>query len=283
MTVPLLEVAPMSRRSPERDLRRKRFLMCPPRYFDVTYSINPWMDRAVPVDHARAMRQWEELVATYDRLGHAVEIVEPIPGAPDMVFSANSAIVDHGRVLTSRFRHPERTPEQEPYRQWFGHGEFSEVRQARSICEGEGDIAFAGSIVLAGFGFRTSRAAHGELQEFLGRPVVSLRLVDPRFYHLDTALCVLDERTVAYFPPAFSPGSRCVIERLFPDTIRVREPDACVLGLNMISDGRHAVFPAAALGMPELLRARGLEPVPVDMSEFLKAGGSVKCCTLELR
>ena len=82
--------------------------MCPPRYFDVTYSINPWMDRTVPVDHARAMRQWEELVATYRRLGHDVEIVEPMPGAPDMVFSANGAIVDHGRVLTSRFRHPER-------------------------------------------------------------------------------------------------------------------------------------------------------------------------------
>jgi N-dimethylarginine dimethylaminohydrolase len=283
MTVPLLEVATMSRGFPERAPRRRRYLMCPPRYFDVSYSINPWMDRSVPVDPARATAQWEHLVETYESLGHDVEIIEPVPGVPDMVFSANSAIVDGGRVLTARFRHPERTPEQLPYREWFIQREFTEVRAARAICEGEGDVTFAGPVALAGWGFRTSRGAHHELQEFFGRPVVSLRLCDPRFYHLDMALCVLDERTVAYFPSAFSAGSRCVLQRLFPDAIRVQEADALALGLNAVYDGYHVVFPSAARGMYDLVRARGLEPVAVDVSEFVKAGGGVKCCTLELR
>jgi N-dimethylarginine dimethylaminohydrolase len=283
MTVPLLEVAAISRGFRDRPSRRRRYLMCPPRYFDVSYSINPWMDRSVPVDRARATDQWEHLVETYERLGHDVEIIEPVPEGPDMVFSANSAVVDGGRVLTARFRHPERTPEQRPYRQWFVEREFSEVRAARAICEGEGDVTFVGPVALAGWGFRTSRGAHHELQEFFGRPVVSLRLCDPRFYHLDMALCVLDERTVAYFPPAFSAGSRCVLERLFPDAIRVQKADAFALGLNAVCDGEHVVLAAAAEGMADLVRSRGLEPVPVDMSEFAKAGGSVKCCTLELR
>ena len=283
MTVPLLEVAAMPRSVPEPASRRRRYLMCPPRFFDVSYSINPWMDRSVPVDRARATAQWEHLVETYERLGHDVELIEPVPEAPDMVFSANGAVVRGGRVLTARFRHAERAPEQVPYRQWFIEHGFHDVRSARAFFEGQGDVTFAGPVALAGWGFRTTRSAHHELQEFYGRPVVSLRLCDPRFYHLDMALCVLDERTVAYYPPAFSAGTRCVLERLFPEAIRVREPDAHALGLNAVSDGHHVVLPVAAEGMHDLVRARGFVPVPVEMSEFVKAGGGVRCCTLELR
>jgi N-dimethylarginine dimethylaminohydrolase len=257
--------------------------MCPPRYFDVTYSINPWMDRSVPVDRARATDQWERLVETYVGLGHRIELIEPVAGSPDMVFSANNAIVAGGRVLTARFRHPERAPEQSPYRRWFRQRKFAEVRAARAICEGEGDVAFVGSVVLAGWGFRTSHRAHHEIGEFFGRPVVSLRLRDPRFYHLDLALCVLDDDTALYFPPAFSPGSRGALERLFPDAIRVGEEDACLLGLNAVSDGHHVVLPAGTTHLCDLLRNRGFEPVTVEMTEFAKAGGGVKCCTLELR
>src|SRR2546425_8568046 len=134
MTVPLLEVGAMSKGFPERASRRRRYLMCPPRFFEISYSINPWMDRSVPVDRARATDQWEHLVETYEGLGHDVEIIEPVAGVPDMVFSANSAIVDGGRVLTARFRHPERAPEQVPYREWFVQRKFAEVRAARAIC-----------------------------------------------------------------------------------------------------------------------------------------------------
>jgi N-dimethylarginine dimethylaminohydrolase len=257
--------------------------MCPPRYFDVVYSINPWMDPSIPVDRERAMQQWEDLVTTYRRLGHDIEVVPPVPGVPDMVFSANSAVVHDGRVLTARFRHCERAPEQVPYRRWFAQQSFAEVRSARSIHEGEGDFAFVGTMMLAGWGFRTSRAAHDELQEYFGIPVVSLRLVDPRCYHLDIALCVLDAETIAYFPGAFSPGSRRVLERLFPDAIRVQEQDAYALALNAVSDGSHVVLPHSAGRTFDALCARGFEPVPVDVSEFRKAGGGVKCCTLELR
>ena len=117
----------------------------------------------------------------------------------------------------------------------------------------------------------------------LGRPVLSLRLVDPAFYHLDTALAALDDRNIAYYPGAFSPGSRRALKCLFPDAITVAEDDACALGLNAVSDGARVVLPAGAERFTHQLRARGFEPVPVDVSEFRKAGGAVKCCTLELR
>jgi N-dimethylarginine dimethylaminohydrolase len=139
-----------------------------------------------------------------------------------------------------------------------------------------------GETVLAGYGFRTDRRAHPEIAAALGLPVVSLELVDPRFYHLDTALAVLDDHTIAFYPPAFSAAARDQLHALFPDAIVVGSADAYVLGLNAVSDGLHVVLPAAATGFATQLRQAGFEPVGVDLSELLKGGGSVKCCTLEV-
>nr|WP_075743334.1 MULTISPECIES: dimethylargininase [Actinoalloteichus] len=263
--------------------------MCPPEYFEVAYAINPWMNLGVVVDRAEAMRQWQELRRTYERLGHTVEVITPEPGLPDMVFAANSGTVVDGRVLGARFRAPERAAEAEHYRRWFGENGFRDVVMPACTNEAEGDFTWTGSVLLAGTGFRTDPAAHGEAQEVLGVPVVSLRLVDPRYYHLDVALFVLAEGgpgrspLVAYLPDAFSPGSRRVLARLFPDAVLATEQDAACLGLNAVSDGRHVVLPLEATGLADQVAARGFEPVFVDVSELRKSGGGPKCCTMELR
>ncbi|MCX9190381.1 amidinotransferase [Carbonactinospora thermoautotrophica] len=261
----------------------RHYLMCPPEHFTVSYAINPWMDPSQPVDTDLALRQWETLRDTYRRLGHRVDVIEPVPGLPDMVFAANGATVIDGKVLGARFANPERVPEGPAYLGWFKEHGYDEHQEPTHVNEGEGDFLWTGKYLLAGTGFRTERAAHAEAQEFFGYPVISLQLVDPRYYHLDTALLVLDEENIAYYPEAFSPGSRRVLERLYPDAIIASAQDAAVLGLNAVSDGYHVVLPAQATGLAARLRERGYEPVPVDLSELLKGGGSVKCCTLEIR
>ena len=260
----------------------RRYLMCRPTYFAVTYRINPWMDPAAPYDNALAVAQWETLRQTFLDLGHTVELIEPLPGLPDMVFAANGATVVDGRVLGVQFRDPERADEAPAYKAWFERAGFP-VHDPKHTNEGEGDILLAGEFLLAGTGFRTVHAAHAETQEVLQRPVVTLQLVDPAYYHLDTALCVLDETTVAYLPSAFSPGSQAVLRRLFPDAVLATAADAAVLGLNAVSDGRTVVLPAQATGLAAALRERGYETVGVDVSELRKAGGGPKCCTLEVR
>ncbi|MFI0367755.1 dimethylargininase [Actinomadura sp. 1N219] len=267
----------------ERTARRRRYLMCRPEHFAVTYAINPWMDPAAGASAAKAVAQWEALRAAYLTLGHEVSLIEPIEGLPDMVFAANGALVVGGRVYGARFTHPERHAEGPAYSRWLRKNGYSEVLDAEHTNEGEGDFLTLDHVILAGTGFRTEIAAHQEAQEFLGRPVVTLRLVDPRFYHLDTALFSLGGGNVAYFPGAFSPGSRAVLERLFPDAILAGERDAAVLGLNAVCDGRNVVVNAEAVELIETLRGRGYDPVPVDLSELRKAGGGPKCCTLELR
>jgi N-dimethylarginine dimethylaminohydrolase len=257
--------------------------MVRPTYFDVEYSINPWMDPRKPTDTALAIAQWECLRDLFVELGHRVEQLEPLPGLPDMVFAANGATVVNGRVLLARFRHTQRCPEASAYLDWFRDKGYRSVRQAHWVNEGEGDYLVGGSRVLAGSGFRTNTRAHLEFQKYFGLPVIGLTLVDPRYYHLDTALAILDDDTIMYHPPAFSPDSRRLLEELYPDAITASTGDAAAFGLNAVSDGRHVVLPQAATGLIGQLRERGFEPIGVDLSELLKAGGSVKCCTLELR
>ena len=277
---------PSTRTAPVRTARTRHYLMCAPTHFDVTYAINPWMRPGVPVDRERATTQWQTLVETYRALGHRVDVLEGAPGLPDMVFAANGALVVGGRAYGARFLHPERRPEAAFHAARLRELGL-EVVEAEHTHEAEGDFLVLGSMILAGTGFRTSLHAHVEAAEVLDRPVVSLELVDPRYYHLDTAIAVLDDGTgetpadIAYLPSAFSAHSRRTLRQLFPDAVECSEADAAVLGLNAVSDGRHVVLPVQATGLAAQVAARGYQVVPVDLGELLKAGGSVKCCTQE--
>jgi N-dimethylarginine dimethylaminohydrolase len=262
---------------------RRHYLMCRPTYFAVEYAINPWMDPAVRVDRDRAIRQWEALRDLYLDLGHEVHEITPIEGLPDMVFAANGALVVDGRVYGARFASAERTPEGPAYLEWFRGAGYTETREPKHVNEGEGDFITLDDVVLAATGFRTEAAAHQEAERLLGRPVVTLQLVDPRFYHLDTALFALSGDQVAYYPGAFSEGSRRVLRALYPDALLATEEDAAVLGLNAVCDGRNVVIAAEATALAGRLRALGFEVHPVELDELRKAGGGAKCCTLELR
>jgi N-dimethylarginine dimethylaminohydrolase len=261
--------------------RTRRYAMTPPTFFAVDYAINPWMDVTRPVDVQVAQAQWEGLYQTYLRLGHHVELVEPVPGLPDMVYAANGGFIAHDIAVVARFRFAERAGESRAYATWMSSLGYRPV-STRHVNEGQGDLLMIGEMVLAGYGFRTDRRAHPEIAAALGAPVVSLELVDPRFYHLDTALAVLDDHTIAFYPPAFSAAAADQLHALFPDAIVVGSADAYALGLNAVSDGMNVVLPSAATGFAIQLRRAGFEPVGVDLSELLKGGGSVKCCTLEV-
>lgn len=273
--------------APVRVPTTRRYLMCPPEHFTVEYAINPWMDPTQPISTGLAMAQWTALKDTYESLGHQVEVITPQPGLPDMVFAANSGTVIDGRVLGSRFRAPQRAAEADHFRHWFLENGYRAVVMPERTNEAEGDFAWTGTLLLAGTGFRTDPAAHAEAQEILGVPVVSLQLVDPRYYHLDVALVVLDDQSthplVAYYPDAFSPGSQAVLRRLFPDAVIATAEDAACLGLNAVSDGRHVILPPEATNLAAQLESRGFDPVFVDISELRKSGGGPKCCTMELR
>lgn len=272
-----------------RQVRPRHYLMCPPTYFDVTYAINPWMDPAIPVDRGRAYEQWARLVAAYRGAGHRVDLLEPVPGLPDMVFAANGATVVDGRVLSARFATAQRAAEAEAHHSW--HARYGVLYGGRGLSapaavnEAEGDFAVLSRVVLAGHGFRTTLAAHRELAEVTGVEVVSLELVDPRFYHLDVALAVLDADRdhIAYYPPAFSAASRELLAARFPDAVIADDADAYAFGLNAVGDGLHVFMPTGAVHLREAIAGAGYLPVEIDLSELLLGGGSVKCCTQEIR
>ncbi|MFD6952719.1 amidinotransferase [Nocardiopsis sp. TSRI0078] len=261
----------------------RHYLMCRPTHFAVEYAINPWMDPDAGVDRARAIRQWERLRDLYLSLGHRVSEITPVEGLPDMVFAANGGLVVDGRVYGARFASAERTPEGPAYLDWFRKAGYTEAREPKHVNEGEGDFVTMDDVILAATGFRTEAAAHQEAERFLGRPVVTLQLTDPRFYHLDTALFALSGEQVAYYPGAFSAGSRRVLRALYPDALLATEEDASVLGLNAVCDGHDVVIAAEATDLAGRLRALGYTVHPVELDELRRAGGGAKCCTLVLR
>jgi N-dimethylarginine dimethylaminohydrolase len=261
---------------------KPRVLMCRPEHFTVSYRINPWMHPEDPTDTSLAVRQWSVLYDTYLGLGFQVELIDPIAGLPDMVYAANGGFVLDGIAYGAKFHHAERQPEGPAYMEWFANRGF-EVAAPQEVNEGEGDFLLVGETILAASGFRSDTSSHKEIADIYGREVVSLQLVNPSFYHLDTALAVIDPTTIAYLPSAFDEPSLGVLRERYPDAIIATEDDAAVLGLNSFSDGHNVVIAERATTFHRDLLERGYNPIGVELSELLLGGGGVKCCTLELR
>jgi len=270
------------RSATQRTATQRTVLMCRPEYFTVSYRINPWMHPELATDTALAIAQWESLYSTYLQLDYTVHLIEPVKGLPDMVYAANGGFVIDNIAYGASFTYPERQPEGPAYMEWFRAAGF-EVHEPVEVNEGEGDFLLVGEVILAGTGFRSASQSHAEVAALYGREVVSLNLVNPSFYHLDTAIAVLDDSTIAYLPSAFDEASLDVLRARYPEAIIVTEEDAAVLGLNSFSDGYNVVIASRAKDFERQLRERGYNPIGVDLSELLLGGGGVKCCTLELR
>jgi N-dimethylarginine dimethylaminohydrolase len=277
-------------------MNNTRFLMCPPQHFAVTYSINPWMkpdawlDGAAPL-HALATRQWQALHETLSR--HAsVELVTPAENLPDLVFTANAAVVLDRKALLARFRHAERQGEQPVFAAAFNAlaargllADVVEMPQGVSL-EGAGDCIYdaARGLFWMGSGFRSDPAAARVVEETFGLPCVPLALADPRYYHLDTALCALPCGAVMYFPGAFTREARAEIEaRVAPaQRIALSEDDAAHFAANAVCVGRVIVLSRASDALKLALAARGYAVVERPLDAFLRSGGSACCLTLRL-
>ncbi len=258
-------------------------LMCAPDHYAIRYSINPWMKISCPARRDSSRRQWDRLVEILHGLKVEIDLVPPVPGLPDMVFTANAGLPVGDRVFLSRFRHPERRPESVRFRKWFEKKGFEILELPEGVFfEGAGDALFFGTILFAGYRFRSDVRAHSRIAEVLGIQVLSLELVDRRFYHLDTCFSPLDDRSVLYYPPAFDRYALQVIRENIPDPIPVPDREAFRFVCNAVVVGRDVVFQAGCPETVRVLEERGFRVHETDLSEFHKAGGSAKCLTLRI-
>ena len=259
-------------------------LMCPPDWFGVRYEINPWMSTAVAPEPALALRQWLALTRAYHVLGVQVEQIAPDPAQPDLVFTANAGLVLGDRFVLSRFRHPERQGEEPLFRSWAERAGFRVLTPPDSLSfEGAGDALFSGDTLVLGHGFRTDAAAAPWLADALGVHVLAVELVDPRFYHLDTCFCPLGEGAALAYRGAFTAAGWAALERLVPRLVAVPEAVAVSFACNALRVGDTLLISGPAEQMEPLLAPLGLRPWSLDMSEFRKSGGAVRCLTLPLR
>lgn len=263
-----------------------RLLMCAPEYFDVTYEINDWMRVANGPDPEKARQQWQALYTILrEEVGADVHLIEPKPGLPDMVFTANAGLTKRAWFVPSRFRPVERQGEVAFFIQWMLENGFR-LKPLTEECagsfEGEGDALFYGETLLAGYGQRSDKAACLGVGKLLGVPVVPLRLMDGRWYHVDTCLIPISPELLAYYPPAFDAEANAALKALPGDKILLTEHDALRFGGNAVVVGDQIVMNSGCDVLAEALASRGYTVHETDLSEFLKSGGSAKCLVLVL-
>ena len=273
-----------------------RFLMCRPEHFAVSYAINPWMDppswardrRA----HAAAVGEWASLHRQLVKLGATIEHVTPAPGLPDLVFTANAAVVLDRRVLLARFRHPERRREEPHFAAAFrslqARGLVDSVRKLPEglVLEGAGDCVFdqTRELFWLGYGPRSDAAAAAVVEDLYGCEALALELADKRFYHMDTALSPLPGGEVMYLPAAFTAAGRAVIRSrvMRHERIELGSEDGRRLAANAVCLGRHVVMSACSERLRAELSERGYAVVTTPLPSFLRSGGSAFCLTLRL-
>ncbi|WP_017317724.1 bifunctional arginine dihydrolase/ornithine cyclodeaminase [Mastigocladopsis repens] len=266
---------------------RISFLMCAPDHYDVDYVINPWMEGNIhKSSRDRAVEQWEQLHHILKE--HAiVDLVAPQKGLPDMVFTANAGLLLGKTVVLSRFLHKERQGEEPYFKQWFEENGYTVHELPKDLpFEGAGDALLdrEGRWLWAGYGFRTELDSHPYLAKWLDIEVLSLRLIDERFYHLDTCFCPLKDGYLLYYPPAFDSYSNRLIEMRVPQEKRIpiAEADAVNFACNAVNVDHIVVMNKATDALKARLADAGFQVIETQLTEFLKAGGAAKCLTLRV-
>jgi N-dimethylarginine dimethylaminohydrolase len=249
-------------------------------HFRVEYEINPYMSTGDQPDPSAAVAEHDAVVAAHRAAGRRVEHLPSAPECPDMVFTANAALVRGGTAVLGNLPGP-RQRETDHYRDWFRRRGI-EVVEAPYLFSGQGDALLCGDVLLTGHGHRTDQRMHGFLAECLGHEVVGVRTVGDAFYDIDLAVAPIDGRTVAWCPDAFDGPSRDRVRDLGLDLLEVSLVEAEQFALNLVSDGTTVTMNDAVPGFAERLRARGLHVVELAVPELSKGGGGVRCTALTL-
>jgi len=258
-------------------------LMCPPDFYGIHYEINPWMDMSRQAEHAVAVEQWQALYQRILEVGAEVSLLEPVQGLPDLVFTANAAMIFRRQALLSRFRHRQRQGE-EPYnRRWFEDHKFDIVDVPENFSfEGAGDALFCGDTLYAGYRMRSDAAGHQQIGRMIGCRVIPVELIDARYYHLDTCFCPLADGEAIWYPPAFDEYGQRAIREHVKCLIDVQQSEAERFACNAVVIGKRVITNTGCNHLHSSLSKRGYEPIATPLDEFVKAGGSAKCLTLRL-
>ncbi len=260
-----------------------QILMCPPDHFGIEYEINPWMNRERQVDHALAMTQWQTLRQVLESLGVRVSLLTPVAGLPDLVFTANAAMIFRRQAILSRFRHAQRQGEEEHDAAWLAAAGFEVLRlPPRMSFEGAGDALFCGETLFAGYRKRSDAKSHQHVGKLVNARVIPLELIDPYYYHLDTCFCPLTPAAAIYFPAAFDEYGLRVLDELVTELIPVDAEVAQSFACNAVVVGQTVVTNVGCPKLHAALHSRGFATIETPLGEFVKAGGSAKCLTLRL-
>lgn len=261
-----------------------RFLMCEPKFFDINYEINPWMSVAKKANPQNVKAQWQQLYQTMRACGADIELIEPQPNLPDMVFTANAGLYYKNNIVLSHFKHKERQEEAKFFAQWFKNNNFAllnKIEQTPPYFEGAGDALIAGQVLFAGYGFRTDKKFFEQEKYFEQDKIIYCELADPYYYHIDTCFCPLNAEQAIWYPHAFTQSSKNDMQKAI-ELIPVTEEEAKLFACNAVVINNHIILPERTSKITASLSQLGFNVHHCQMDEFLKSGGACKCLTMRI-
>lgn len=257
--------------------------MCKPTFYSISYTINPWM---IPGSENKSIAyiQWEKLVEVYRKLGIKVNLIDQKPNLPDMVYATDQGVIFGKKIFMSNFRYKERYGERKPYLLWFeANGYDVHFLPQEAFFEGNGECLFFNGVLLIGIGYRANLLTCKCFKKALEMEVVPLGLVNPYFYHLDTACFILNNQTVFYYPPAFSKKSQKILQKLVPNLIVLTDFEARNFAANSVVTDHQVIVNRNLPSFKNTLKSLGYEALEVDLNEFTKSGGAAHCLTQVLK
>jgi len=269
---------------------KTRVLMCPPNYFDITYEINPWMNLGIKAEPCKSLNQWQNLYNKLRDLDVQVELIKPQVGLPDLVF-IDAGFLYKNIFIPSNFKFLERQGESQHFENWFGQNGYKIIKlDTKYKFEGHGDNLWAGSNkVFVGYGFRSYKESFIQIKELIAKhskenvdfEIIPVRLVDSRFYHLDTCFCPLNQNLALINSKAIDPDSLKAIEAKI-ETIEVSQKDCLNFACNSLVLGKKVILTEGSKNTANKLVKKGFEPHFIDVSEFMKSGGACKCLCMPI-
>lgn len=278
-------------------------------YFDDTAAINPFMNKHIPIDRAKAQAEHDNIKAALRQAGVQITQVVPPPDCQDGVYTANWALIRGNKALLSAL--PAVRKNEEAYAERILQELGKDViRMPDDIhFSGQGDALPCGDYLFIGTGYRTQPKAHQIIAETLGYTVIALQAVPRRtwfgrpainkdsgwpdsfFYDIDLALAVLknpgthgEKGLIAWCPEAFTKESRKKlhafdgVDKIEVSLAEAKQAFAC----NLVSNGETVIMSDGAPQFQETLEERGFITITPRISELAKGGGYIRCTTLTL-
>lgn len=270
--------------------KHSKFVLCRPDYVSTKIPNNVFMEGkdAEPIDVDRAVNQHDRVAHILEALGVEVLEMPPAKGAQDMVYCANIGIAIEPYIVLAKYKAPGRSVEVAPAKKFF-EGMGYNCIQPPYFFEGEADLKlWKQGYYFGGFGLFSDPRAFKWIEKTCGVKIIQLKEVDPKSFHLDCSLMVIDEENFIVNKSGLAPESIKILQKLGNVHFTPEGTETCGCTNGVIVKEKHIYlsgafnqeqkeYRKASEWLLETMDKFGLTTIFVDVDSWNASGADLSC------